>query len=168
MKKRMMTILSFYSVFAFGQNSGGPQLEKVLPLSPNAAAFQKFGDIPVGYYTGIPNISVPLYTIKSGSLELPISLSYHAGGVKVDDIASWVGLGWSLSAGGSINSQMRGKADAGGFLNGAVDWVTDFNNLNLAARYNHYLDIKNGIKDGQPDLFSLSIAGESFKFYYNN
>lgn len=56
----------------------------------------------MSYYTGVPNISVPLYSIKGRELELPVELNYHAGGVRVEEIASWVGIGWSLNAGGVI------------------------------------------------------------------
>jgi len=46
--------------------------------SPTAASLGKYSDIPVSYHTGVPNISVPLYTVTEGDLQLPISLSYHA------------------------------------------------------------------------------------------
>ena len=81
---------------------------KILPPSPNTASLGKYGEVPVGLYTGIPQISIPLTSIQDGSLSVPISLSYHAGGVRVEEIASWVGLGWSLNAGGVITRQVRG------------------------------------------------------------
>ncbi|MEJ7647419.1 MAG: hypothetical protein WKF87_22695, partial [Chryseolinea sp.] len=31
--------------------------------SPNAAALAKYADIPISYHTGVPEISVPIYTI---------------------------------------------------------------------------------------------------------
>jgi hypothetical protein len=34
-----------------------------VPPSPEAAAFQKYGDIPVSYNTGVPQINIPIYTI---------------------------------------------------------------------------------------------------------
>ena len=71
----------------------------------------KFIEVPVSQYTGIPNISVPIYNIKMQQLSLPISLSYHAGGLKVEQEASWVGAGWSLNAGGNINRTVRGPPD---------------------------------------------------------
>src|SRR5882724_7007874 len=76
---------------------GQTDIIKVVPAAPNTAALAKFGDIPVGLYAGIPKISIPIYQIKSGSLSLPITLNYHAGGVWVEEVASSVGLGWSLS-----------------------------------------------------------------------
>lgn len=65
------------------------------PVSPVAASFNVYGEIPVSKYTGIPDISIPLYTIDLGSLQIPISLSYHPAGVRVEAEASWVGLGWT-------------------------------------------------------------------------
>ena len=69
------------------------------PLPPSAFQFIKYGENPVSEYTGIPNISIPIYTIKVDNHELPIDLTYHAGGIKVADEATWVGLGWDLSFG---------------------------------------------------------------------
>src|SRR5690242_6004533 len=78
------------------------ELKTFVPPSPDAASLGKYGDIPVGYHTGIPNISIPLYELKEGDVSLPISLSYHASGIRVAEVASWVGLGWTLNAGGVI------------------------------------------------------------------
>jgi hypothetical protein len=82
-----------------------------IPTSPEAAMLGRFGDIPVGYYTGTADVSVPIYTIKEGSVEIPITLRYHGSGIKVDDQATWVGLGWDLSPEGSITQEIRGKED---------------------------------------------------------
>lgn len=81
------------------------------PKSPNAAALGQYGDVPVSHYTGIPEIQIPIYTIKVGKFSIPVSLNYHAGGNKVRDYSSWVGTGWTLNAGGVINRQQRGIVD---------------------------------------------------------
>src|ERR1700722_12616602 len=79
--------------------------------SPNAAALGKFGDIPVGYHTGVPQIGIPFYTVQAGPLKLPISLDYHASGIKCMEPASWVGTGWALNAGGVITRTVQGQPD---------------------------------------------------------
>lgn len=84
---------------------------KIIPTSPNAASLGIFGDIPVGHYTGIPNIVIPLYKIELDGMEIPISLNYHASGVKVAQDASWVGMGWALNAGGCIAKNIQGWDD---------------------------------------------------------
>ncbi|OJJ15560.1 hypothetical protein BKI52_37380 [marine bacterium AO1-C] len=81
-----------------------------VPPSPNAASLEKFADIPVSLYTGIPNISVPVATLQSRSLSVPVSLSYHYTGLKPNETPSWVGLGWSLNAGGVITRTVRGTS----------------------------------------------------------
>ena len=119
-------------------------------------------------YTGIPNISVPIYNIKYRDLTLPISLSYHAGGIKIEEEASWVGLGWSLNAGGVISRTIRGKNDLA-----LVDGFTS----RLDLRYVGYpfegqvsnsqeilFQICEGELDGEPDQFNFNIAGYSGKF----
>ncbi len=82
-----------------------------LPQSPEVASMMRKGQFPTPLSSGLPDISIPVYTIRSGSLELPISLSYNAGGIKVDDQASWVGLGWSLIAGGAISRTVMDRPD---------------------------------------------------------
>lgn len=81
------------------------------PSSPVAASFNVYDEIPVSKYTGIPDISIPLYTIDLGSLQMPISLNYHPAGVRVEAEASWVGLGWSLNVGGTISREIKGLDD---------------------------------------------------------
>ena len=81
--------LSFLNAQADTSNTIG----RVTISSPTAASLGKFGDIPVSYHTGIPHIDIPIYTVESGSIKLPIGLSYHAAGLKVQDNAGWVGAG---------------------------------------------------------------------------
>ena len=83
----------------------------LVPPGPETASFLQYGQIPVSYSTGIPDISYPIYTIRSGSLTLPITLNYLGGGVKVTDQASWVGLGWLLNAGGVIHRSINDLPD---------------------------------------------------------
>src|SRR6185503_8841866 len=111
----------------------GPQLVNVIHPSPTVMAMQKYGDIPVSPYTGVPNISIPLYTIKSHDITVPISLSYHASGIKVAEEASNVGLGWVLNAGGTISRNILGTDD---FLNG-----TYFNSI---TPHQPVMDFTNG------------------------
>src|SRR5258707_10657605 len=77
-------------------------LPQPFPRSPTATGLEKYGTYQVNEFTGLPEISIPLYTIEAGGLQVPITLSYHASGIKVTEVASWVGMGWSVSAGGQI------------------------------------------------------------------
>ena len=90
--------------------------DKYVPPTPNAANFTIYGDIPVNHATGIPQINIPLFTLEEDGVAVPISLSYHASGIKVDDLASAVGLKWTLNAGGGIFRQVNDKIDEQGWL----------------------------------------------------
>lgn len=74
------------------------------PVSPTAFQFSKYTEMPVNEYTGIPSISVPLYDIEVDKLKIPINLTYHAGGIRVAEEASWVGLGWDLQIGSIVQT----------------------------------------------------------------
>jgi YD repeat-containing protein len=82
-----------------------------IPPSPKAAQLIRYAEIPVDYCTGVPSISVPIYTINTGKISLPINLSYHSAGIKVRDVPGDAGLGWVLNAGGVISRSILGYPD---------------------------------------------------------
>ena len=143
------------------------QVTPDVPKSPNAAALEKFADVPVGHYTGIPNISVPICNLKSRSLSVPISLSYHYTGFKPNEIPSWVGLGWSLNAGGAITRTVQGRPDElpGGYHDCVGSIKTSYDHYNNLTEWNFLKDISYGNKDGQPDIYNLNVGGYTGKFY---
>ncbi len=148
------------------------ELPTIIPPAPEAASFAKFSDIPISHYSGVPNISVPISSYSVGDKSFPVGISYHARGVKVNEIASRVGLGWALNAGGQVTRQVRHKADDGYtgyqvwsgihadvFVNG----TTDLSNA-LATQFAPTCDCD---YDRLPDLFTLQGGGLSTKFIFN-
>lgn len=83
MKRHTTLLLSLLIIIFYGQtNPGGiiqNSLNSVAPKSPDAAALFRYTETPVSLYTGVPEINIPIYTIKKGDIEVPISISYHAG-----------------------------------------------------------------------------------------
>lgn len=133
----------------------------IIPPSPNAAALGKYGNIPVSYYTGTYNFSTPIYkyTYPGKDFSLSVSLDYHTSGVRVDEMASNVGQGWALSAGGTISRTMVGLPDDSsyGFMrNGEFDPTT--------AGLQEY---NRGVIDSEPDLYNYNFNGRAGKFYIN-
>ncbi len=80
-------------------------------MTPNAASFTKQIDVPVSYYNGKVNIQIPIHTISIDDYLIPIDAVYDAGGIKVNQEASWIGLGWSLNIGYSITRVIKGADD---------------------------------------------------------
>lgn len=100
--------------FSFSQENS-LSIDKLLPdfnhLTPEAASLEKYGTIAMTEYTGTPNIRIPLLEVKSGDVSYPIELYYDASGIKVEQNATFVGLGWNLSCGGYIKHIVCGHDD---------------------------------------------------------
>jgi len=113
MKKLLLFIGAILSLFVSNvSHSQELELREVISASPEAAALAKFVNTPVNYSNGLPNIQIPFYTIQTRSgLSIPIYISYHASGIKVNEHATQVGLGWKLSTGGMISTQTYGEPD---------------------------------------------------------
>ena len=88
-------------------------LPNYTPPSPTVAALMKFEEVPVDNYTGIPDVSIPIFNsvTKDKNVPVDISLKYHPTSVAVNEIASDVGLGWSLFAGGTIARTVKDLPD---------------------------------------------------------
>lgn len=119
--KQIIIFLVLFHVLITASYSQNYTLPEVVAQTPNTAELEKYGEYPVGHYSGVANINIPLYTIESGDIKIPISLSYHASGIKLAQEASWVGLGWSLNAGGTISKQTKGADDFGGWKNRSLN-----------------------------------------------
>ncbi len=167
-------------------NPGYKALSNYAQPAPNAASLGKYVDYPVGYYTGTPNISVPLYQLKDGAASLNVSLSYHASGIRVSELSSWVGLGWSLQGAGMIIRTIKGGPDEGVanqqamprgyFLDSGIRKmpmlpypVNGVFVTNTAAqqRASFLEQAAAGNVDCEPDLFTFNFNGFSGKFVFD-
>ncbi len=167
---------------------------KSIPTSPDMALLGRFGEIPVGHYTGTAQVSIPLYTAKTDNIEIPITLGYHTSGVKVADEATWVGLGWSLMPEGTISQEIRGQEDnldtpmvytdptsyntfKSNFTTLYAETHT-YRNQKGFAGYNTVFPVYSGDDSnfiinnllngvGQPDIYTYNFSGYSGKFIIN-
>ncbi|TKC60170.1 hypothetical protein FBD94_14750 [Pedobacter hiemivivus] len=152
------------------------ETQHVIPPSPAIAAYQKYGDYPVSYSTGLPDIKIPLYDIKIKDFVFPIDISFHASGRRPDYEFSTLGVGWLLNASGYISREIRDRPDELaspgmeksiadiGNTNGFWDPLKAYNNLipaditipaNASSTY---------LKDAEHDVYSYSVNGISGKF----
>lgn len=155
----------------------------VIGPSPNASSLGEYAEVPVSLYTGVPETSIPLYQVKSGSLSLPISLSYHSQGVKVEEAASDVGLGWALNAGGAVTRAVRGLPDdySGSNYNHdpcgsntnivygyfyipstTIDWANPINSEVYSV-----MNAAKGLWDSEPDIFYFNFGSYSGQFVFD-
>ncbi len=179
MSKNLISLLLLVcSMHVIAQDIFNKTDTNIIPPSPEVASLGKYIDTPVNNYTGVPRIEIPIYTIEEGSIRVPISLSYHASGIKVEEIASRVGLGWTLMAGGMITRQMRGLPDFHdyGYMDPKRLTVEEFTqNSNIKDTQNENYDFisyetfqysQNKI-DFEPDVFAFTFMGYSGKFYFD-
>ncbi|KAB2852169.1 MAG: hypothetical protein F9K42_03780, partial [Ignavibacterium sp.] len=169
MKKEIITILTLcLNLFAVKSID----IPQIVPTSPNAAGLGKYGSIPVSYYTGVPQILIPLYEIDIDGKKIPINISYHASGIKVTEEASNIGLGWSLNAGGAIIRQINQLndftgSDIGYYFDENFPAPLSGNNYNpINQSYEDYEKYFLNMRDGEPDYFYFNFANYSGKFFF--
>jgi len=148
--------------------------------TPNAASLGLYGEIPVSYFTGVPNISVPIYEFKGSKIGLSIQLNYNASGLRPELHPGWVGNGWSLSAGGVITRKANGNIDEYSKPFAPTQgYYFSYNNLNnstwatTATTNNSQVfppagtTVNTSLEDAdtEPDEFNFNFMGYSGKFF---
>ncbi len=58
-------------------SSYAPRDYSIIPPSPEVSSLINFYDIPVDYFHGLPDITLPIYELTQGSLKVPVSIRYH-------------------------------------------------------------------------------------------
>lgn len=147
----------------------------LIPATPEAAALGTYGNNPVSLGSGVASIPIPLYQIKQKDLSLDLSLSYHGGGVRLEEVAPWTGLSVSLVGLGTITRTIRGsKADelTNGFisisynLDNINDWYQDGSHPTEVNQFKNDYTATDPI-DTEADLFNFNFGKYAGKFVYH-
>lgn len=171
MKLYLILLFLFVTRLCLGQNALS---ETINMASPTAASLGKFVDLPVSYHTGTPSVEIPIYSVQEGPLQLPITLSYHASGLKVMEQAGWTGSGWALKAGAVITRSTRGNPDE------MATTDTEFYYLKDQGYYSYlflpyatsdvpilaYSAFAKGERDGEADIFFFNCGEYSGSFSF--
>lgn len=136
---------------------------------PNVSNASTYGKIPVGLFTGTPNISIPLYEFQlKDNIRIPVNLNYHIYNVKPNNLPSEVGLGWNLECGGCITRTIKDLPDTYDGLSDSSEHpfraITTEQNLIVAAR--NEVQYPNSSVEA-PDEFQFNFLGYSGSFIYN-
>lgn len=128
--------------------------------SPDNSALIKNIENNMNYYDGTLQIQIPLYTLKEFDLEVPISLMYKTGGIKIEDVATSVGLGWNLSAGGKITRIIKRNPDeaSDGYFNKSVDRHINLTNR-LLRRF--FRGLSNDLENVLNSLLCVTISSNN-------
>lgn len=134
------------------------------PGGSTPSSIEVVAGIPISLSTGTAYPSLPLYTLPGRRLSQPIGLTYNGQGVQVTGVASEVGTGWELQAGGKITCEVKGQPDESRTDN--LNWIAQ-----MYADHS-YRDIMrdklcnggNDYPDTEHDVYHVSVQSLSFSF----
>ncbi|MBU2652028.1 MAG: hypothetical protein KKA81_13955, partial [Bacteroidetes bacterium] len=134
---------------------------------------------------------IPIWVADYKGISIPVSIDYNTSGILVNQLASDIGLGWSLNAGAKITRQVRGlpddtyKTDVDSLYKSEIGWLFkdpnvqwSSNSSNAVQEINLFsnapLELMNmvevpdtgfgGKTDTEPDRFFIDCYGISGSF----
>jgi len=170
-------LLSLAIILSYIQASSQGNGKSVIPPSPQTAEFDKYINYKISPYNGLPDISIPLYTIRLKGMDIPVSLSYHASGIKYRQSNGDVGVGWSLNPGYRVSRTVYGlEDDRYNMVPSLMDSIQAHNegldrDKFLSQLVNEQdVDFPQPVMpqskiDGEYDLFNYSLPTESGSFF---
>ncbi len=165
---KINVLLTLFISFLFCKALAQETVENpsILPPSPNSAELGRYGDIPISHSTGALNLDIPLSSITTKNLNLPISVSYSSNGLRVNAIGSRAGFDWVLNAGGVITRVVYDEPD----FHPGTQWVSGSPDFSVEDQT--LLDFleqsASGGWDNQPDIFHYNFAGIAGKFVFDD
>jgi len=128
MKKLLIPIIALSTVKGYTQTQEALYSQyyfKNIPQAPSTSTFMRYGELQNSEYTGSNSPEIPIYTIESNNLKIPLSLKYISGnGIKVTDESGSFGLGWDMNL-PTITQSVLGQDDLSMGL-GADKFKLDF------------------------------------------
>lgn len=185
MRKYLLALLIMANYISYGQAVGGNAGSEATNM-PNAFKGDIGRDvINVDHYTGTGSVGIPIYNSNVDGVNIDVSLGYSLKGIRVDEISSIVGLGWSLNTGGEITRQVNGIEDEvtlpAKFRNS--DYTTDgfpyhdsiqgilvpnvLTQATQAALWDAYQSKFRVYDDDEPDAFFFNLCGRQVTVYFD-
>lgn len=135
---------------------------------PNASKGQAgTGTVNVDPFTGTGSINIPIYDYNVDGLNFGINLSYSTRGIRVDELASPLGIGWNLSSGGEIAREVKGFEDevtTSAYHSTPVDYYTGW--LVPGARPRNYE--AEYYDDKEQDIYNINLLGRSLELKFTD
>lgn len=163
MRKLFYSLIGI-STFSFGQTQNfKPDLNI---KTPEVGSLLKNIETPVSYNTGLPNVSIPIYQISEGDIKYPISVDYNSSGVKVNERAGWVGMGFNISQ-PQITRNIKGIADDNAGFIKETQYLVNGNYVD-SNWHQAFTLAKDGAIDLESDEYIAILPnGESITFYFS-
>ena len=173
MKKNIILFSTLIAtqIYAQADNSGIPN---VFPPKASVASLLRMDQIPVNLSTGIPDISHSIVSVPIDNvLSYNLKISYHPSQIRVEEIGSELGVGWSASNLGLITRTVNGlnddKALWGILENQLLDSGFDGNitaGTSEAVKKKVFESLYSGQYDTLSDEYMFSFLGNSGKFVW--
>ena len=113
LRKPLLKSFAVFMALNIILNTFLPTVVMALTSGPSTPEYSSFEPVDttdmVNLVSGDFTYNMPLLEVPGPEGGYPLSLSYHAG-IRPEQEASWVGLGWTLNA-GAINRNVNGYAD---------------------------------------------------------
>lgn len=155
-----------FIIFATNSFAQGMIDKLVYTPSPEASDLGRFGDIPMSYYTGRANVTVPIQRYTYRGVTLDVNLSYDTSGLQMNMLPGVLGPGWTLNAGGVITRVQCGHFDERTF--------DAYQNIKFSNYFDSHQELSNSqtyivnngfFKDYEPDFFYFNFLGKRGFFF---
>ena len=171
MKKYIITILLLVATM-LSLGATVTDYKKYIPImTPESATLGQYGAFPVSLYTGSVDISIPIHTLKTNNITVPISLQYNGTGLIPNKECGKVGHDWALVAGGAITRTVNGVPDEWQSSGSSYDYGQNgmlyYQRSGNAPKSNagiRFLEIQDNSNETTPDMFSFNFCGHTGQF----
>ncbi|MGO4709703.1 hypothetical protein AB4Y90_11420 [Chryseobacterium sp. 2TAF14] len=173
MKKTTILLATMFLGNVYAQNSNS-EIPEIFPPKASVASLLRMDQIPVNLSTGIPDISHAIFNVPIDNiLSYNMKISYHPSQIRVEEIGSELGVGWSVSDVGMITRTVNGLNDdkaLWGILDNQVlsygfDGYISANTNNFLKK-RLYESVYSGQYDTLSDEYMFSFLGNSGKFVF--
>lgn len=179
MKKKYIPIVLLLAFQAYNSQtttSENTSIPNIFPPKASVTPLLRMEQIPVNLSTGIPYISHNLLSTSiDNTLSYSFKISYHPSQVRVEEIGSELGVGWSTSDLGIITRTVNGVNDdksLWGILDNQVMMPSNSFDGTISANSSEWLKkrVYESVYSGQYDILSdeymFSFLGNSGKFVF--